>query len=216
MSGQAAKIVQAPTASDRLLFALDLMGTAVFAVEGTTRGIGAHLDIFGVLVLAFCTALGGGVIRDVLIGAVPVAALRDWRYPVVAFVAGGIAFLMYGLITRIPSMLLTTLDAAGLALFAVAGAEKALMFGMHGFIAVLLGTITGVGGGTVRDLLLAQVPGILRVDVYATAAMAGATMLVIGLRLRLSPAEAAILGAAACFALRMIAVLRHWNLPHAA
>jgi uncharacterized membrane protein YeiH len=198
---------------NRLIFVLDLAGTAVFAVEGATRGMVGGLDIFGILVVAFCTGLGGGVIRDVLIGATPPASLRDWRYPVVAFAAGGAAFLLNELVLRIPPILLTTLDAAGLALFAVAGAEKALVFRMNPLVAVLLGTITGAGGGTMRDLLLAQVPAVLRVDVYATAAMLGAVVLVVGIRLRVSPSAAAILGAAACFSLRMVAVVEHWNLP---
>jgi uncharacterized membrane protein YeiH len=196
-----------------LLFILDLVGTAVFAIEGATRGMVGGLDIFGIMVLSFATALGGGVIRDVLIGATPPAALSDWRYPVVAFASGGATFLLYGLVRQIPPFLLTTLDAAGLALFAVAGAEKALLFRMNPFIAVLLGTITGVGGGTVRDVLLAQVPAVLRTDVYATAAMSGAAVLVIGTRLRLSPSVAAMLGAVMCFCIRMLAVIEHWNLP---
>ena len=100
-----------------------------------------------------------------------------------------------------------------LALFAVAGTEKALQFKMHPFIAALMGMITGVGGGVVRDVLLAHAPRILRADVYATAALAGAVIMLAARKLRLSPTSAAILGGTVCFLLRMISVWRHWNLP---
>jgi uncharacterized membrane protein YeiH len=108
---------------------------------------------------------------------------------------------------------LVLLDAAGLSLFAVAGAEKALSFEIHPFIAVLMGGITGVGGGTIRDVLLAEVPTVLRADVYATAALAGAAVVVIGLRLKLPRTPVVIAGVVVCFLLRMISVWLHWNLP---
>jgi uncharacterized membrane protein YeiH len=114
---------------------------------------------------------------------------------------------------RRPAWLLTLVGAAGLALFAVAGTEKALQFKMHPFIAALMGMITGVGGGVVRDVLLAQVPRVLRADVYATAALAGAVIMLAARKVRLSPTWAAVLGGTVCFLLRMISVWRHWNLP---
>ena len=110
-------------------------------------------------------------------------------------------------------MLLTTLDAGGLALFAVAGGVKASGYKMNPLIAILMGTVTGVGGGTVRDVLLAQIPTVLRADVYATAAMLGAAVFVASVKSRMPPRWAAILGGCACFALRMLAVEHHWNLP---
>lgn len=112
-----------------------------------------------------------------------------------------------------PQPLIITLDAAGLALFAVAGADKALEFGINPLIAVLMGGVTGVGGGTVRDMLLAQIPGVLRTDVYASAALAGATVVVVGVRMKIRRGIAMSLGAAVCFTLRMVAVWQHWNLP---
>src|ERR1700761_3560855 len=135
-----------PTARrfNHLLLLLDLTGIVVFALEGAMAAIVEDIDIFGVMVLAFATALGGGIIRDVLIGETPPATLRDWRYPCAAFLAGGIGFLFYGIVQRIPAPLLVTLDAAGLSLFAIAGTDKALTKGIHGLVAVLLGTITGV------------------------------------------------------------------------
>jgi uncharacterized membrane protein YeiH len=108
------------------------------------------------------------------------------------------------------------LDAAGPALFAVAGTQKALIYKMHPFVAILLGTITGVGGGTIRDMFLAHVPIVLRADVYATAAMAGSPAMIVGRRLGLPPALAAILGGVVCFGLRLVSVWQHWNLPKVA
>jgi uncharacterized membrane protein YeiH len=198
-----------------LVVTADLIGTFVFALEGAFAAIGAHLDLFGVMVLAFATALGGGVIRDVLMGSLPPSALRGWSYPGTAFAAAAIAFLIEPHV-QIPWRLLVTLDAAGLALFAVAGTEKALDASIHPFSAILLGTITAVGGGTIRDLFLSQVPAILRVDVYATAALFGAIVLVVCRRLGVSPAIAAVSGGVACFALRLISVWQHWQLPGSA
>jgi uncharacterized membrane protein YeiH len=125
--------------SATLLLAIDLIGTFVFAVEGASAAAQGHLDILGVLVLAFATALGGGIIRDVLIGSVPPNSIRDWRYPAIAFLGGATVFFLYSLINRVPAPLLTTLDAAGLALFAVAGAGKALDYGIHPLLATLMG-----------------------------------------------------------------------------
>jgi uncharacterized membrane protein YeiH len=201
-------------ATDKVLFVADLAGTFVFAVGGATAAIRADLDLLGLTVLAFSTALAGGIFRDLLIGAVPPQALRDWRYPAIAFTGGAAAFLLYREMQVIPGMLLTTLDAAGLSLFAVAGTKKALNYNMHEFIAVLLGAVTGVGGGTVRDIFLAQVPSVLHADVYATAALAGSAAMILGRKAGLRPEWAAVLGGVLCFTLRMVSVWRHWSLPH--
>ena len=150
--------------------------------------------------------------RDVLIGFLPPSALCGWSYATTAFSAAAIAFVIYPYL-QIPPVLLTTLDAAGLASFAVAGTEKALNARIHALSAILLGTITAVGGGTIRDVLLAHVPAILRVDVYATAALLGATVLVVCRRLGLSASLAAMMGGVACFVLRLIAFWQHWQLP---
>lgn len=204
------------TGSERLVLAVDLAGTVLFALEGALAAIRGQLDFFGVMVLSFATALAGGVIRDLLIGDVPPASLRDWRYAATAFVAGAGVFFFYHFVLQIPNVVIMVLDAAGLGLFAVAGTEKALDFRLHPLIAVLLGTITGVGGGTVRDIFLAQVPIILRADVYATAALAGSTLMILARKVGVPPAWAAFLGGTACFVLRVVSVWRHWNLPHAA
>jgi uncharacterized membrane protein YeiH len=197
----------------KLLLTVDLIGVFVFALDGALTGIRANLDLFGVLVLSFVTALAGGVIRDVLIGDIPPASLRNWAYGAVAFGAGGFAFVFHEFVQNIPAMALIVLDAGGLSLFAVAGTEKALSRNMNPLIAALMGTITGVGGGTVRDILLTKIPIVLRADVYATAALAGAIVVIVCRRLRFPDALAAALGGFACFALRMVSVWRHWNLP---
>jgi uncharacterized membrane protein YeiH len=199
--------------ANHLLFVVDIAGTLVFAVEGATAAMRANLDLLGLMVLAFATALGAGIIRDVLIGDTPPASLRDWRYSAVAFTGGAVVFFLHQFVQGVPGTLILVLDAAGLALFAIAGTQKALVFGMHPFVSILLGTITGVGGGTVRDVLLAQVPGILRSDVYATAALAGSAVMIGCCRLRLPRAWAAVIGCTVCFLLRVISVWRHWNLP---
>ncbi len=199
--------------SDALLFAVDLIGTFVFAVEGATAAVRGHLDLLGLLVLSFFTALGGGIIRDLLIGDLPPASMRDWRYAAIAFLGGAATFFCYHFVQQAPAQLVILLDAAGLSLFAVAGATKALAYELNPLIAVLLGGITAVGGGTLRDVLLAQVPAVLRTDVYATAALAGATVLVVGLQLRGPRTLMAVLAGLTCFALRLIAVWLHWNLP---
>ncbi len=147
---------------DLLLLAVDLGGTFVFAVEGALAAIEAGLDLFGLMVLSFATALGGGIIRDLLIGATPPNSIRDWRYGATAFAGGGAVFFFYEHFQRVPLQLMLTLDAAGLSLFAVAGAMKALDFGIHPLLATLMGTMTGVGGGTVRDVLLNRCPGNIR------------------------------------------------------
>ena len=178
--------------------------------------IHGNLDFLGMVVLAFVTAVGGGIIRDLLIGDVPPGAIQDWRYGAIALAGAATAFFFHQFVQEVPTMLMLTLDAAGLSLFALSGAGKALEHEIHPAMAVVMGGITGVGGGTLRDLLLAQVPTVLRADVYATAALLGAAILVIGIRLNLPRVAVGIGGGLACFLLRMAAIWFHWNLPKAA
>ena len=199
----------------RLLLVFDLMATSVFALEGALSAVQGKLDLLGLMTLAFATALGGGIVRDLLIGAVPPNSIRDWRYAATALLAAAIVFVGYGRVSHVPSRLIVTLDAAGLALFAVAGAAKALQYGIHPLLAILMGGVTGVGGGTIRDILLARVPIVLHSDVYATAALLGAAIVIAGWKLKLRPVWAMSLGGIACFVVRMVSVWRHWNLPHA-
>src|SRR6201987_5258199 len=164
---------------DTLLLVLDLIGTFVFALSGATGGVKSRLDLFGVLVLSYAAGNAGGIARDLLIGAVPPAAISDWRYLAVSLLAGIITFWRPSVIDRLRSPVLL-FDAAGLGLFAVAGTQKALAFGLHPVMAALLGMLTGIGGGMTRDVLLAEIPIVLRADLYAVAALAGAAVVIIG------------------------------------
>ena len=191
---------------------LDLFGTFVFATSGAVAAVNRRLDIFGTLVLSFIAGNFGGIARDVVIGAVPPAALTDGRYLLVSVLAGLITFFWYAGVDRLRSPVLL-FDAAGLALFAVAGAQKALGFGLNPVMAALLGMLTGIGGGMARDVLLAEIPQVLRSDLYAVAALTGASVVVIGKMLELSYGVSALAGAALCFGLRFMAIRHHWNLP---
>jgi len=199
-----------------LLTVLDLSGTLLFGVEGAMTAIGGNLDLLGLMVLGFATALAGGIIRDLLIGAVPPDSLRDWRYSATALSGAVLVFFLHRFFQAVPNDIILVLDAAGLAMFTAAGTEKALEYKMHPFVAVLLSTLTGIGGGTVRDILLARIPIVLRADVYATAAIAGSAVMIVARRLGVHPVLAAFLGGAVCFLLRMTSVWLHWNLPRVA
>jgi uncharacterized membrane protein YeiH len=195
-----------------LVLVLDLCGTFAFAISGALAGVRRRLDVFGILVLAFVASSFGGIGRDVLIGATPPAALVDWRYLAVSLAAGLITFFWSPLIEKLQNPV-RMLDAMGLAFFAVAGAEKALAFGLNPVMAVLLGMLTGIGGGIVRDILLAEIPGVLRSDLYAVAALIGAAIVVGGHLLHLPVVATALAGGLVCFTLRMIAIRRGWGLP---
>jgi uncharacterized membrane protein YeiH len=195
-----------------LLLALDLSGTFVFALSGAITGIKHRLDLFGVLVLSFAAANSGGIIRDLLIGAVPPPGIADWRYIAVPIAAGFATFYRHGSIDRIRSSV-QIFDAGGLALFAVSGALKALDFHLGPVTAMLLGMLTGIGGGIVRDVLSAEVPSVLRGDIYAVAALAGAAVVVAGRSMHLPSAPVTLIGAALCFAIRYAAIRRGWQLP---
>jgi len=195
-----------------LLVALDLGGTFVFALSGAVAGVKHRLDLFGVLVLSFAAATAGGIARDVLIGAVPPASLSDWRYMAVSFLAGIVTFFWYPLINRMGSPV-QVFDAVGLGLFAVVGAGKALTFHLGPWAAVLLGVLTGIGGGMVRDVLVSEVPAVLRADLYAVAALAGALVVVVGNMLHFPSAVTEPAGAVLCFGIRLMAIRYRWQLP---
>ena len=195
-----------------LVLTLDLCGTAAFAVSGAMAGIRQRLDIFGVLVLSFAASSFGGIGRDVLIGATPPAALVDWRYLAVALATGVVSFFWYRAIEKL-SQPVRLLDALGLAFFAVSGTQKALAFGLSPVMAALLGMLTGIGGGMVRDVLLAEVPVVLRSDLYAVAALAGATAVAVGSVLHVAPIITTLTGGLICFGLRVMALRRGWHLP---
>jgi uncharacterized membrane protein YeiH len=195
-----------------LVLALDLAGTFVFALSGAMTAVKHRLDLFGILVLSLAAATFGGIGRDLLIGSVPPAALADWRYIAVSLLAGIMVFFASSPTGRVHTLVLV-LDGAGLALFAVSGALKALTFGLAPVAAIMLGVLTGVGGGIARDILVAEIPTVLRAELYAVAALAGASLVVIGDGLRLPPIPVAAAGMALCFGLRLMAIRRRWHLP---
>ncbi|MCW3473981.1 trimeric intracellular cation channel family protein [Limobrevibacterium gyesilva] len=201
-------------AIESFLHVLDLVGTFVFAISGAVAAVNRRLDIFGILVLSFVAGNFGGITRDLLIGAVPPAALADGQYLLVSALAGLITFFWYAGVDRLRSPVLL-FDAAGLSLFAAAGAQKAIEFGLNPVAAALLGMLTGIGGGLTRDVLLAEIPQVLRSDLYAVAALAGASVVVIGDALDLSYGVSAPAGAVLCFGLRFMAIRYGWHLPAA-
>jgi uncharacterized membrane protein YeiH len=189
-----------------MFLALDLTGTFAFALNGALTAIRvARLDIVGVLALGMITALGGGMIRDTLIDALPPATFSDWRYLTVA--AGGslVAFVSGRTLDRL-AVPIVVLDAAGLSLFAVSGALKGMDFGVGFLQAVILGAITGVGGGTLRDVLIREVPAVLSSGLYAIPALVGALVVVTGDRVGVADLPAAVVGAVICFVIRMLGV----------
>jgi len=194
------------------LIVFDLTGTFVFALSGATAAVKHRLDAFGVLVLCFAAATAGGITRDIMIGAVPPAAISDWRYVAVSVLAGLLTFFSYPLINRLSSPVLL-FDAAGLGLFCVAGADKALAFHAGPVAATLLGMVTGIGGGMVRDVLVMEVPSVLRTELYAVAALLGAAFTVVGQRFGMPLHLAAPIGATLCITLRLLALRYGWHLP---
>lgn len=195
-----------------LLTVLDLVGIFVFALSGGLVAVRKDLDIFGVLVLAGTTGLGGGFLRDVLIGAVPPAALADWRYLLVPVAAGLVTFWFHPALGRM-ERLVNVFDAAGLALFCVAGALKALDYGLGPLPAALMGTLTSIGGGILRDLMAGRVPVVLRGELYATPALVGAGIAVVGVKAGLDPVVVAVPGGLVCLLWRLLAMRRGWHAP---
>jgi len=192
---------------------LDVTGTFVFAISGATAAKQRGLDLFGICAVAYTVACGGGIIRDVCIGAIPPAGLKTWYYLVTAMVAALMTIGLYPIVERLNRPVLL-FDAAGLSLFAVTGAQKALSYGHNGEVAVLLGVITAVGGGMLRDILLNRVPVILEKEIYASAALAGALIVVLGSYIKwLSNDWIALISLVVCFTFRMLALHFHWNLP---
>ncbi|RFU21965.1 trimeric intracellular cation channel family protein [Geodermatophilus marinus] len=196
-----------------LLLVLDLVGTFAFALNGALTAVrAADLDIVGVVALAMTTALGGGILRDIVLDDLPPATFSDWRYLAVA--AGG-GLLVFGFAHHLERLRtpITVLDAAGLSLFAVTGASKALDFGLGPVQAVLLGALTGVGGGTLRDVLVRRVPAVLTSDLHAIPALAAAAVTVVAGLAGVYGVPAAIGAAALCFGVRLLGVRYHLHAP---
>jgi uncharacterized membrane protein YeiH len=196
-----------------LLLALDLTGTFAFALNGAITGLeAARLDIVGMLTLGIITALGGGILRDILINALPPASFHSWPYLAVA--AGG-ALIAFFLSRQLRRFALTILlfDAAGLSLFCVTGATKSLAYGLGAAPAIILGAVTAVGGGTIRDVLVRRVPTVLTSGLYAIPALIGAAIAVTAERTGVYGVPTALGAAAACFLIRLAGIRYNLNAP---
>lgn len=196
-----------------LLLVLNLIGTFVFGLSGGLAGVQARLDIFGVVVLAVVVGLAGGITRDLLIG-IPPQTFRDWRYLAVAGGAGLVTFVAFGGIKRLARPILV-LDAAGLALFSVTGASTALEHHLGTVEAIVLGAITGIGGGVLRDIVLREIPTVLRTGFYAIPALIGATIVVVAAKSGTHHLAFPIVGAAVCFVIRLAGIYFDVNMPTA-
>ena len=192
-----------------MMYSLDLIGTVIFAVTGALAAGRKHLDIFGVVVVALATALGGGTIRDVTLGSLPVFWVSQPTYIIVA-VAGALATVVVARFVRLPHGLLAVADAFGLAVFTVIGTERALAVGAGPLVAVLMGMATGVAGGMVRDILTGEVPLILQREIYATASLCGATVFVVLATYCPGQCAYAFISAVVTLGLRLAAL--KWNL----
>lgn len=195
-----------------LLSLIDAIGTFAFALSGAVLAVQKRFDIFGVMFLAFVTAVAGGVTRDVLIGSVPPAAIANWSSFAIALAGGLVAFFGYPLVEALKRPVLM-LDAVGLALFAVTGAQKALVYGIDPVMAAALGMISGIGGGMLRDLLSGEVPSVLRTDIYAVAALAAGGIVALGSVLDVPAPWSMLAGAALCIFLRVMAIFYGWRAP---
>jgi uncharacterized membrane protein YeiH len=196
-----------------LLLVLNLAGTFVFGLSGGLAGVQARLDALGIVVLAVVVGLAGGITRDLLIG-IPPQTFRDWRYLAVAGGAGLVTFLAHPALRRLERPILI-LDAAGLALFCVTGASTALDHRVGAVDAIVLGAITGVGGGVLRDILLREIPVVLRTGLYAIPALIGAAIVVAASRSGTHDLAYPLIGAAVCFLIRLSGLYMDLNVPHA-
>jgi uncharacterized membrane protein YeiH len=197
--------------SPTLILVLNLAGTFVFGLSGGLAAVRARLDLFGVVVLAAVVGLAGGITRDLLIGTSP-ATFRDWRYLAATAAAGVVCFFAGRALERAERSVMI-FDALGLGLFAVTGATKAVQFGLGPVQAIILGTITGVGGGMLRDLLLQEVPTVLREGLYAIPALLGATVLVIAQEVGSTNPVFPVLGVLVCVVVRLVGLRYGVNVP---
>ena len=191
---------------------LDLVGTFAFALNGALTAVrSARVDLVGVITLGMITAMGGGILRDMMLNVQP-ATFQDWRYLAVAAAGAFIAFAFSWVLHRM-AIPIEILDAIGLSVFAVAGAIKAMNFGFGPVQSMILGTVTAVGGGTIRDVLILRVPSVLSEGLYAIPAFVGAALTVAALELELNGVAAAILGASVCWLIRVVGVYFKLNAP---
>jgi uncharacterized membrane protein YeiH len=194
-----------------LILVLNLAGTFVFGLSGGLAAVRARLDLFGIVVLAAVVGLAGGITRDLLIG-IPPATFRDWRYLAAAGAAGLVCFFARPVLERFQRSVLV-FDAVGLGLFCVTGASKALDFGVGAVSAILLGALTGIGGGILRDVLLREVPTVLRHDLYAIPALLGAAVLVVAQESGFDNPIFPVVAVIVCVGVRLVGLRYGVNVP---
>ena len=195
-----------------LLHALDILGVVVFAISGALEAGRRRMDVFGAVVVALVTAIGGGTLRDVILQHGPVFWVADPTYVVVVTLAALGAFFAAGWLARWPRLLLVA-DAGGLAVFSVMGVQKALGAGASPIVALVMGVITGVAGGIVRDILCNEIPLVLRREIYATAALAGGALFLLLRHFAVPDGLSTLLSALLVFGIRLIAVRLKLSLP---
>ncbi|MER7005123.1 TRIC cation channel family protein [Dactylosporangium sp. NPDC000555] len=195
------------------LLVADLVGITVFAASGAAAAVAKRLDLFGVIFVGFIAALGGGIMRDLFVNVQPFAFV-DWRYSVVAVLTAAATFWLHPAVNRLRWTVLV-LDAAGLGLFVVTGTLKALDAGVPPIGACIIGMITGIGGGLVRDLLTGEIPTVLRREIYAVAGLVGCASVAALDAIHLQRPLGIALAATLTFALRMVAIRRNWSAPTA-
>lgn len=196
-----------------LIYILDMFGTAVFAASGVLLAGRLRMDPFGVVVLACVTAIGGGTIRDMALGATPVFWITDTSYLWMIFITCFITMLAIRRPQRMPWYFLPVADAIGLAVFVAIGVEKALRFGASPMVAVIMGVITGCGGGVIRDVLAREIPMVLRTEIYATACILGGIIHTTGLHFNVDPTVATLAGIITTLTIRLAAIRWHLSLP---
>lgn len=201
------------TLIDQLVYYFDLFGTAVFAFSGVLVAGRLRMDAIGVIVLAAVTAVGGGTIRDLLIGARPIFWIQDTTYLWVILATAALGMWLARVPRRLPWYALPVADTFGLALFVVIGAKKALLFGTSGMVAVVMGVITGVAGGLIRDVLAREIPMVLQKEIYATACIFGGVLYTVSLSLELAHIPAMLISMLGVLAVRITAIFRHLSLP---
>ena len=191
---------------------IELIGLVAFAASGALAAVRARLDVFGVVVLGLTTALGGGIIRDVLLGIHPPTTLRSWPYLFTAAVTGIAVFFFHPQVARLRRAVLLA-DAVGLGVFVTAGTTTALQHDVPAYTACLVGMTVGIGGGAIRDVLLREIPMVLRKEIYAVAALAGAVVVPIAAYFKIPDLWGTVIGSALVVAIRLTALWRHWNAP---
>ncbi len=196
-----------------LIYLLDLFGTAVFAISGVLLAAKHKFDPFGMIVLASVTAIGGGTIRDMALGATPVFWIHNTLYIWIILLSCCLSLLLIRKPNALPWYCLPVADAIGLAVFMSIGVEKALNYGADPIVAVIMGVLTGCGGGVIRDVLTKSIPMVLRAEVYATACIVGGVVHTLALAIAVPSDMATLLGVFTTLLIRLAAIRWQLSLP---